>query len=348
MKLKYLVAVMAAVASASVLLPSAGAEFPGKNGRITFMRRDRATNLWQIWVANGDFRNRTKVTDESADSMDSVWSPGGRRLAFDSDRADPNLNDSKVINDILTMRPDGTGVRNLTHARGFSSDPGYAPNGKHIAFDADRGDPDHPVAIYAMRKDGTHVRRITDPPAKVWGDLAPRFSPNGKWLAFTRYKGFNSNTNQSALFRVRRDGTHLQRLTSYSIRVADVDWSPNGRKLTFEAYPNKALLGNAYVIDANGRHLKDLTHHTTTVANGQIVDTNGGSDDPVWSPNGRKILFGDARVLPDHRFKVGLATMRPDGSKRAFLSRNPKNSGTRPPGHVLHRAPHQPDWESIP
>ena len=77
-------------------------------------------------------------------------------------------------------------------------------------------------------------------------------------------------------------------------------------------------------MDADGRHLENITHN----------DGHGGARDPVWSPNGKKILFGQGQVV-HHVFKDGLATMRPDGSKRAFLSRHPKEE-------------HQEDWESIP
>ena len=121
MRLRYLVAVGALVASVSVLLPSAGAEFPGKNGRITFMRTDPA-GLWQIWVANAQLGHPATLTDKSANSGWPVWAPGGRRIAFDSDRADPDPSDSNAINDIFTMRADGTRVINLTHSRGFSAD----------------------------------------------------------------------------------------------------------------------------------------------------------------------------------------------------------------------------------
>jgi Tol biopolymer transport system component len=321
MKLKYLVAAVGLLASVSVLLPSAGAVFPGRNGRITFMRTDHA-GLWQIWVGSAHLRNQTKLTDQPANSGWPVWAPGGRRIAFDSDRADRNPNDENVINDIFTMRPDGNGVRNLTHSRGFSADANYSPSGKRIVFEADRGDYPDKMGIYVMRKDGTHVRRITNTPDRAKQDVFPRFSPNGKWLVFTRLLGF-ADEAPAALFKVRGDGTHLQRLTSFSMRAGDADWSPDGKRLVFEGNP-RLQFGEIYVMDADGRHRKNITRN-----NG-----HGGARDPVWSPNGKKILFGQGQVV-HHVFKDGLATMRPDGSKRAFLSKNPKEE-------------HHEDWESIP
>ena len=76
------------------------------------------------------------------------------------------------------------------------------------------------MGIYLMRKDGTHVRRITNTPDRAKQDVFPRFSPNGKSLVFTRLLGFADDA-PAALFKVRRDGTHLQRLTSYSMRAGD-------------------------------------------------------------------------------------------------------------------------------
>ena len=61
---------------------------------------------------------------------------------------------------------------------------------------------------------------------------------------------------------------------------------------------------------------------------------NGGSADPVWSPDGKKILFLSAHA-EGGEFGIGLATMNPDGTARHFILHNPKEM-------------HQPDWESIP
>ena len=85
--------------------PWAVADFPGNNGRITFMKTDDA-GFWQIWVASRDLSSQKKVTSGSADSGWAVWAPGGSRIALDSDRADPDPSDSTAINDVFTMRPD--------------------------------------------------------------------------------------------------------------------------------------------------------------------------------------------------------------------------------------------------
>jgi Tol biopolymer transport system component len=57
-----------------------------------------------------------------------------------------------------------------------------------------------------------------------------------------------------------------------------------------------------------------------------------GSADPVWSPDGRRILFLDNRRVRGQG-RTGLATMNPDGSGRSFIS----NTNVEL---------HQPDWES--
>jgi len=74
----------------------------------------------------------------------------------------------------------------------------------------------------------------------------------------------------------------------------------------------------------NGRGLRNLTRNPLGEA---------GSADPVWSPDGTRILFLDNRVARA-KGRTGLATMRPDGSARTFLSRANIES-------------HQPDWQSI-
>jgi len=302
-------------------VPIAGATSPGHNGRVAFMRKDQQDH-WQIWTASPRLTGAKKLTSGGADSGYAVWSPDGSKLAFDSARTDPNPNDSKKLNDVFVMDADGTGVKRLTQS-GFNADPAWSPDGSLIAFDSDRGAYPAQQGIYVMRSDGSDVRRITTLPAGFQNDLAPRFSPDGRELVFTRYRGQNA-TEKAALFMVRLDGMSLRQLSSFAIHAGDADWSPDGSRIVFEAYPNPRSFGDVYVIGANGRNQRNLTRNPLGQA---------GSADPVWSPDGTKILFLDNRRVSG-RGRTGLATIRPDGRRRAFISTKSIEA-------------HQPDWESV-
>jgi TolB protein len=286
------------------------------------MQKDQAGH-WQVWVASARLAGAKSLTSGRADSGWPVWSPDGKQIAFDSSRTDHNPADTTQINDIFVMNADGSGTRKLTDSRGASADAAWSPDGSLIAFDADRGNHRTKQGIYVMKVDGGNVRRVTTLPASDANDLAPRFSPDGARLVFARYCG-TGRTEKAALFTVGLEGTHLRRLTSFSIPAGDADWSPDGRRIVFEAYPNPASYGDVYVVDATGGRPVNLTRNPLGQA---------GSADPVWSPDGRLILFLDHRRV-DGIGRFGLATMHPDGSHRHFVTRTNHES-------------HQPDWESL-
>lgn len=315
-------ALAAVVLALVVITPIAGATSPGRNGRIAFMRKD-SNGHWQIWVAGPRLGGAKKLTSGPADSGWAVWSLDGRKLAFDSNRTDADPKDSTMINDVFTMNPDGSGVTKLTDSVGSSADAAWSPGGSLIAFDADRGDPRSKQGIYTMRSDGSDIRRITTLPPRYEYDLAPRFSPDGKRLVFTRYRG-KDRSEKAALFVVGVNGSGLRRLTSFAIHAGDADWSPDGKRIVFEAYPNPNAFGDIYVVSAKGGRALNLTKNPIGQA---------GSADPVWSPDGRKILFLDNRRVRGVG-RTGLATMNPNGSRRRFISKN-------------NLELHQPDWESV-
>jgi len=228
-----------AVAGAAWVLvapPPAKAAFPGHNGRIVFWRED-SNGVAQIWVADKDLSNQEQLTSKSAESGWAAWKRGGAKLVFASTRADPDPTDARTIVDIFKMNPDGTGVVKLTDSKALNADPGWSPDGRKIAFDSDRADRPGRGEIHVMDADGTNVRRVTTLPAYAMLDLAPRFSPDGRRIVFTRYVAEHGSHGISALFTVRVDGGGLKRLTPWSNGAANANWSPNGKKLVFEAYP---------------------------------------------------------------------------------------------------------------
>ena len=313
-----------APAAALVVGPVAAADTPDRNGDITFMRQDDA-GFWQTWVADADLSRQRKITDAAANSGWSVWSPNRHRLAFDSDRTDPDPGDDTPVNDVFTVRADGSGLRKVTDSVSVSGDPGWSPDGSLLTFQADRGDYPAQQGIYVARADGSHLRRVTEPSGDETFDGAPRFAPGGRRLVFTRYREDGEGGEESALFTVRVDGSHERRVTSFGLEPGDATWSPDGRSLVFEAYPMPSSRGDIYSVRRDGSHLRNLTTNN---------DDTEGSSDPVWSPDGKLILFLYTRIDGDGEFAGGLTTMKPNGRARSSVSATP----------MLE---HQPDWQPI-
>ena len=291
---------------------------------IVFMKED-SDGFWQTSVANKDLSEQVKLTNESADSGWAVWKPGGDKLAFESNHTDPDPDDTNAINDIFTMNPDGSGIVKLTHSDDVSDTPDWSPDGSQIAFGSDRDDGAWRREIHVMDADGTNVRRLTTLPEKAVLDSQPRFSPDGRRLVFTRFIS-EDHPEESALFTVRLDGGGLKQLTPWGMGAGDADWSPDGKKLAFEAFPVYGTYGDIFTIDVDdGQQLTNLTENELGV---------GGSSDPVWSADGKKILFVSKHSFGDES-GIGLATMNLDGTDRHHISSNPEDE-------------HQPDWETVP
>ena len=72
----------------------------GTNGRLTFMRQDY-NQFWQVWTSNPDLTAEHQLTSGHVNSGWSVWSPDASRIAFDSDRSDPDPSDNTFINDVF-------------------------------------------------------------------------------------------------------------------------------------------------------------------------------------------------------------------------------------------------------
>lgn len=78
---------------------------------------------------------------------------------------------------IFSIKPDGTGLAKLT-SFGQASGPRWSPNGTRLAF-IDRGN------LWIMNANGSKKRRITNA-APVYTDGRPTWSPDGRYLAFTK------------------------------------------------------------------------------------------------------------------------------------------------------------------
>src|SRR5579883_2029154 len=110
------------------------------------------------------------------------------------------------------------------------NDPQCSPDGKSIAFtmsqiDAkeDRNGNSH---IWMINYDGTNERQIT---SSEQSENAPRFSPDGKYLAFTSSRPGPARGNQ--IWLMPMSGGEALQLTDTKGRLSSYEWSPDSKKI---------------------------------------------------------------------------------------------------------------------
>ena len=123
-----------------------------------------ARAVYVVDLASGRERRLTPWSLDAGDGP--AWAPTGSTLLFRSHESSPESSD------YYTVRPDGRGLRRLTHlGAGALYSAAYAPDGKWIVFSRDgrAGQPD----VFVMNANGRHARHITNTPswesAADWG-----------------------------------------------------------------------------------------------------------------------------------------------------------------------------------
>jgi Tol biopolymer transport system component len=159
------------------------------------------------------------------------------------------------------MDADGSNLTQLT-TKGEYEEPNWSPDGKKIAFESASD------GIYTMNPDGSN-RTLA-----IAGGDQPDWSPDGTKIAYRRYP---SGQSHSDIFIANADGSNPVNLTARISNTSDEAvpaWSPDGTQIAFASNLHEYDDYNyeIYVIDANGRNLKRLTHGT------------GTNYDPDWQP----------------------------------------------------------------
>jgi Tol biopolymer transport system component len=122
-----------------------GGEYPSwspDGSRIAFNSNLTGDHVMYIAQTDG-----SKVVDLSraGEGWQVDWSPNGRSILFTSHRDHPDN-----YTDIYVMRPDGSGVKRLTHARAYT--PAWSPDGKRIVFSA--------PGLFVMRANGSGITSL--------------------------------------------------------------------------------------------------------------------------------------------------------------------------------------------
>jgi Tol biopolymer transport system component len=147
------------------LTGTAGAAFPGKNGKIAFEGKPLS-----IHTMRPDGSHKRRLTRSG---REPAFSANGKRIAFERH------------GDIWVMRANGSHTKRLTRGGASDYSPSFSPSGKRIVFarlvfsNRDRND------VYTIRRDGTHLKRLTHIHFVGLTVFGPQFSPNGRLIVFT-------------------------------------------------------------------------------------------------------------------------------------------------------------------
>jgi Tol biopolymer transport system component len=207
--------------------------------------------------------------------------------------------------DIYTMRPDGSGLTNLTNNPAHDVNPFWSPDGKRIAFESDRTGF---MQIFLMDVDGKNVVQLTDGEADHRFESSDPWSPDGSKLLFVERA---PSEEKWMLYTIGVDGQNKTSLTPTPNLYNTLSWSPDGSHIAFvivEPVGDRDM-ARIYAVDTNGDSL-------TNVTNLLPADEDLVSGNYSWSVDGQSIFFVAGQYAWENtsgRFVVYEASL--DGNK---------------------------------
>lgn len=252
--------------------------------------------------------------------------------------------------DIYIMNIKSKNIQNLTDQPAWDFSPTFSPNGRWMAYVADRD-------IYLMNSTTKERRWLTE-------GNAPEWHPDGESIVFVSRRSGKSN-----IYKTDINGGKIQKLTNEAANGSPT-WSPDGEWIAFSSNRGGGLFLSIYVMTTEGRkqrrlaqgrnpvwspdgkqiaYILDITGSGVYVmsADGQnsqrVTPENIWSEHPAWSPDGKQIAYeaeienpwgnpnrdsniylissagGTPRRLTDHPGRDGFPAWVPEG----FLSVSP-------------------------
>ncbi len=212
-------------------------------------------NLWLLSLRDGKTR---RLTSGAGGDYQPNWSPNGQSLVFFSGRANAI--------DIWRFDLDDESLTRLTRGEGININPFFSPSGDEIAFHSDR---DGRMEVFVMKRDGSNVRQLTS--CGTSGHFL-RWSADGTRIFFRC-------PSARATMTVSIDGGEPEPVAEV-IGGAHMSLSPD-QSMIMDVLNHRTLWCSP-LQERQGAAPRKVF---------EFDDADSRIDYPVWSPDGRWILF---------------------------------------------------------
>ena len=272
--------------------------------RLAFSILKQNADIWKLPVSAESGKPtgapQEVITTTREDSR-GAWSPDGNSIAFNSDR-------TGEMNIWLCSIADRS-TRQLTRGAGGDYQANWAPDGKHIIFFSSRAGT---ADIWSIDIATGAIKPLTISSSI---DVNPFYSPDGKLIAYN-----SDQSGRPEIWIMNADGSSPRQLTDVGVMGHFMRWNQKGNGIIFRSLGH----GNAQTLQisvaggdpepvgevAGGAHMSlspdyslimDVIGHKTLwvspLRNGkaekvfEFEDPDVRIDYPVWSPDGKWVLF---------------------------------------------------------
>ncbi|MGE3315778.1 MAG: biopolymer transporter Tol [Planctomycetaceae bacterium] len=289
-------------------MPRAGEGYFSPDGEwIVYQAYPEGYPFYQIFVQKLGEKEARRISPGRGNTTCSYFSPDQKRILFASTHSDPDLDGSErkareeaakggrrryqwsfdEHMEIYECNFDGSEMKRLTDSPGYDAEGSYSSDGKQIVFTSTRdGDPD----LYIMDASGENVRQLTNQPGY---DGGPFFSPDNKRVIF---RSDREEKDMLQIYAISADGKHEFQLTN---NLKTVNWAPyfhpSGKYLVWTmADYSQGPRGATYDL-----YTMEYTQEDGKFTGGKterITFENGTDILPVFSPDGRKLMWTSTRL----------------------------------------------------